>query len=144
MHLERKGRSALTMLMVVVGGALMVAINGMSAGSAVFMNKQLVSLAPNVLFVSPGSKTKTFQEIQGSATGTQRLPFNAEVANSMRSLPFVQGAEPVYQGQVQLNVEGNIVKSQVYAMKVTTVFVISPTLKLIPGSNIENKPPQQC
>ena len=47
---ERKGRFALTMLMVVVGGALMVAINGMNAGSAVFMNKQLVSLAPNVLF----------------------------------------------------------------------------------------------
>src|SRR5215813_5873265 len=102
---ERKGRSALTMLMVVVGGALMVAINGMNAGSAVFMNKQLVSLAPNVLFVSPGSKTKTFQEVQGSATGTQRLPFNAEVANRIKSLPFVQGAEPVYQGQVQLNVE---------------------------------------
>jgi hypothetical protein len=29
---ERKGRSALTMLMVVLGGALMVTINGMSAG----------------------------------------------------------------------------------------------------------------
>ncbi|MGC2570838.1 MAG: hypothetical protein WA364_04950, partial [Candidatus Nitrosopolaris sp.] len=57
-------------LIVLVGGALMVAINGMSAGSAVFMNKQLVSLAPNVLLISPGSKTKTFQEVQGSATGT--------------------------------------------------------------------------
>jgi fructose-1,6-bisphosphatase/inositol monophosphatase family enzyme len=29
---ERKGSSALTMLMVVLGGALMVTINGMSAG----------------------------------------------------------------------------------------------------------------
>src|SRR5215469_4377298 len=75
------------------------------------MNKQLVSLASNVLFVSPGSKTKTFQEVQGSATGTQRPPFNAEVANRIRSLPFIQGAEPVYQGQIQLNVEGNIVES---------------------------------
>src|SRR5215471_15681277 len=58
---ERKGRSALTVLMVVVGGALMVAINGMSAGSAVFMSKQIGSLAPYVIFVSPGSKSKTFQ-----------------------------------------------------------------------------------
>ena|SRR5215831_1109990 len=104
------------------------------------MNKQLVSLAPNVLFVSPGSKTKTFQEVHGSAAGTQRPPFNAEVANRIRSLPFVHGAEPVYQGQIQLNVEGNIVESQVYAMKVTTVFVISPTL-VVPGSNIENNNP---
>src|SRR5215469_10992137 len=56
--MERKGRSALTILMVLVGGALMVTINGMSEGSAAFANKQLVSLAPNVIFVSPGSKSK--------------------------------------------------------------------------------------
>src|SRR5215469_1173584 len=59
--MERKGRSALTILMVLVGGALMVTINGMSEGSAAFANKQLVTLAPNVIFVSPGSKSKTFQ-----------------------------------------------------------------------------------
>ena len=40
--MERKGRSALTILMVLVGGALMVTINGMSEGSAAFANKQLV------------------------------------------------------------------------------------------------------
>jgi hypothetical protein len=34
--MERKGRSALTILMVLVGGALMVTINGMSEGSAAF------------------------------------------------------------------------------------------------------------
>jgi hypothetical protein len=38
---ERKVRSALTILMVVVGGALMIAINAISAGSAAFMNKQI-------------------------------------------------------------------------------------------------------
>ena len=59
--MERKGRSALTILMVLVGGALMVTINGMSEGSAAFANKQLVSLAPNVIFVNPGSKSKIFQ-----------------------------------------------------------------------------------
>ena len=31
---EKKGRSALTILMIVVGAALLVAVNGMSAGSA--------------------------------------------------------------------------------------------------------------
>ena len=54
--MERKGRSALTILMVLVGGALMVTINGMSEGSAA-----MVTLAPNIIFVSPGSKSKTFQ-----------------------------------------------------------------------------------
>src|SRR5712691_3005126 len=36
---ERKARSALTILMVVVGSALMVALNGMSAGRPIFMNR---------------------------------------------------------------------------------------------------------
>jgi len=40
--------------MVVVGGALMVAINGISVGSAAFMNKQIRGPAPNVMFVNTG------------------------------------------------------------------------------------------
>ncbi|MFZ0896458.1 MAG: hypothetical protein WAZ77_18310 [Candidatus Nitrosopolaris sp.] len=51
---ERKARSALTILMVVVGSGLMVALNGMSAGQTDFINKSLNTLAPNVLFVTPG------------------------------------------------------------------------------------------
>ena len=51
---ERKARSILTILMVVTGGGLMIALNGMSAGVASLINKQLSILAPNVLFVSPG------------------------------------------------------------------------------------------
>ena len=51
---DRKARSALTILMVVVGSGLMVALNGMSAGQSKFLNKQLNTLAPNVLFVSSG------------------------------------------------------------------------------------------
>jgi putative ABC transport system permease protein len=42
---ERKTRSALTVLMVLVGGGLMVALNAMSAGNSAFINKQLNSLA---------------------------------------------------------------------------------------------------
>ena len=51
---ERKTRSALTILMVIVGGGLMIAINGMSAGQSAFVNKQLSTLAPNILTVSSG------------------------------------------------------------------------------------------
>ena len=76
---ERKLRSALTILMVVVGGALMVAINGISVGSAAFMDKQVSGLAPNVMFVSTGSKSKNFQLAPGLATMTPRLIFNHQV-----------------------------------------------------------------
>ena len=62
---ERKARSALTILMVVVGGALMVALNGMSAGQSAFMNKQMSMLAPNVLFVQ--LRANEFPRPSGSA-----------------------------------------------------------------------------
>jgi putative ABC transport system permease protein len=139
--IERKLRSALTILMVVVGGALNVAINGMSEGSAVFMNKQLVSLAPNVIFVSPGSKAKTFQGALNLATSTPRLPFNAEVVNRIKSLPYVKDVVPGYTAQVQLNVATNIENTNVFAAEATVVFAISPSLTLVPGSSIQNNNP---
>ena len=40
---ERKARSGLTILMVLVGSALMVAFNGMSAGQTAVVNKQLIT-----------------------------------------------------------------------------------------------------
>ena len=138
---ERKGRSALTVLMVVVGGALMLAINGMTAGSAVFMSKQIGSLAPNVIFVSPGSKSNIFQLAPGLATTTPRLAFNDEVVSKIKSLPFVNDVVPVYQAQVQLNVGTYTENSNVNGMKANTIFIISPSLKLIPGSKIEDNNP---
>ena len=127
--------------MVLVGGALMVAINGMSEGSAAFTNKQLVSLAPNVIFVSPGSKSKTFQEAPGLSTQAPRLPYNAEVVNTIKSLPYVKDVVPGYTAQVQLNIEGNIENTNVFAIEATVAFAISPTLTLVPGSSIQNNNP---
>ena len=51
---DRKARSALTIVMVIVGSGLMVALDGISAGQSEFVKKQLNMLAPNVLFVSSG------------------------------------------------------------------------------------------
>jgi putative ABC transport system permease protein len=139
--MERKGRSALTILMVLIGGALMVTINGMSEGSAAFANKQLVSLAPNVIFVSPGSKSKIFQEAPGLATSVPRLPFNDDVANTIKLLPYVKDVVPGYTAQVQLNVEGYIENVNVFANEATVAFAISPSLTLVPGSSIQNDNP---
>jgi putative ABC transport system permease protein len=143
---ERKVRSALTILMVVVGGALMVAINAISAGSAAFMDKQIGSLAPNVFFVGPGSKSKAFQEAPGLATMTPRLPFNHQVVKRIRSLPFVKDVFPAYQEEVQLrvagdNVPGDVLMVDVGAENARTHFIISPTSTMIPGSKIDSNNP---
>src|SRR6476619_1411124 len=107
---DRKARSALTILMVVVGSALMVALNGMSAGQATFLNKQLNTLAPNIIFVSSGQNG-----FRAGSSSTPTIVLNSQVVNRLKSLPFVQDVVPSYQGQLELNAQGNILNAQVLA-----------------------------
>src|SRR5690348_6695108 len=132
---ERKARSALTILMVVVGGALMVALNGMSAGQSAFMNKQMNMLAPNVLFVSSGQMN--FRGPQGPPT----IVLSNEVVNRIKSLPFVQEVVPSYQGQLQLNAQGNVLNAQIIAMDPQKIYLVTPSLQLVEGSDIQPNNP---
>ncbi len=133
---DRKARSALTILMVIVGSALMVALNGMSAGQATFLNKQLNSLAPNVIFVSSGQNG-----FRAGSSSTPTIVLNSEVVNRLKSLPFVQDVVPSYQGQLQLNAQGNILNAQVLAMDPQKVYLIDPSLQLVDGSSIQSNNP---
>ena len=133
---DRKARSALTILMVVVGSGLMVALNGMSAGQSKFLNKQLNTLAPNVLFVSSGQ-----HGFRGGGFSTPTIILNSQVVNRIKSLPFVEEVIPSYQGQLELNAQGNILNSQVLAMDPQKIYLINPSLQLVPGSAIQPNNP---
>jgi putative ABC transport system permease protein len=133
---ERKARSILTILMVLTGGGLMVALNGMSAGVASLINKQLSILAPNVLFVSPGQIN-----FRGGPSPPSTLIFNSEVVNRIKSLPYVQEVIPSYQGQFELNAQGNMLTTPVLAMDPSKLHLISPSLALVPGSSIQENNP---
>ena len=133
---ERKARSALTILMVVVGSALMVALNGLSAGAADFISKQLSFLAPNVIFVSPGQIG-----FRGGPSAPPTIVFNAAVVNRIKSLPFVQDVVPAYQGQLQLDAQGSIINSQVLSTDPTKIYLIAPSMQLVPGSSIQANNP---
>ncbi|MGB8936605.1 MAG: ABC transporter permease [Candidatus Nitrosopolaris sp.] len=132
---ERKTRSALTILMVLVGGGLMVALNAMSAGNTAFINKQLNSLAPNIMFVSSG------QHGFHGTTGPPTIIINSQIVNRIKSLPFVQEIVPEYRGTVQLNVQGNIQSASVTAMDPSKLYMIDPNLQLVPGSIIKSTDP---
>jgi putative ABC transport system permease protein len=54
--LSNKLRSALTMLGIVIGNASVIAMIGIGQGGQKYVNKQLESLGPNVLFVFPGNQ----------------------------------------------------------------------------------------
>ena len=128
---ERKLRSALTILMVVAGGALMVALNGMSAGNTVFINKQINSLAPNIMFVNSG------QHRLSGPSAPPTITFNSQVVSRIKSLPFVQDVVPEYRGTLQLNAQGNIQSASVTAMNPMKIYEKNPSMQLVLGSEIK-------
>src|ERR671939_1080324 len=128
---ERKARSALTILMVIAGSGLMIALNGISAGQNVFVNKQLNTLATNVLFVSSGQRSF------GQGPTAASITINSAVVERTRSLPFVQEVVPAYQGQVSLESQGNYLNSPVLAFDPLKIYLIDPSLQLTEGSVIK-------
>ncbi len=80
---ERKTRTALTVLMVVVGSSLMIILNGMSAGQLAFMEEQLNQLADNVITVTPGQRS--FRSVDSGAS----IILTNVVVQKIESLPFV-------------------------------------------------------
>ncbi len=50
---ERKLRSTLTTIMVIIGGSLLVAVNGISTGTINYINTQFSMLGANLLIVTP-------------------------------------------------------------------------------------------
>ena len=133
---ERKARSALTILMVIVGSSLMIALNGMSAGQSAFVNQQLNSLAPNILFASSGQRS-----FRGPETTGASITINSVVVDRIKQLPFVQQVIPGYQGQVSLSSEGNFVNAPVLALDPTKIFLIDPNLQMVDGSTIRSNDP---
>ena len=133
---ERKTRSALTIVMVVVGSSLMVALNGISAGQNNFIHHQLNTLAPNILFVSSGQRS-----FRGGPAPLASITINSAVVTRITSLPFVQQVVPSYQGQASLESQGNFVNSQIFAMDPQKVYLITPNLQLTDGSVIKSNDP---
>ena len=67
--MDRKLKSTLTILMVVVGSSLMVSLNGLIAGLQSFVEGAFNKLAPNVLvvssFLSHGRKHRLIPAVAG-------------------------------------------------------------------------------
>jgi putative ABC transport system permease protein len=92
--LSNKLRSALTMLGIVIGNASVIAMIGIGEGGQKFVNKQLESFGPNVLFIIPGN-----QETQRISND---LPKNLvlEDAEAIASqVPTVAGVAPELNGR---------------------------------------------
>src|SRR5919197_1183163 len=140
---ERKVRSILTVLMVLVGSSLMVALNGLSAGFGKFIDQSFSMLAPNILFVSSAQQDQSQAGPFGGGgpPPTPKITLNTAVETRIRSLPFVSDVIPSYQGRVQLESSGKSLSTSVFSIDPSKLYVIAPTLEFEDGSIIRPNDP---
>src|SRR5918996_1133900 len=139
---ERKVRSILTILMVMAGSSLLVAVNGFGAGFEKFFNNQFNNLAPNILFVSSVQQAENGSPVGGAGTPTApKITLNAAVIERLRSLPFIDEIIPSYQAEITLESQGESKDNSVLSIDPQKIFVIAPTLELVDGSNLRQNDP---
>ncbi|MGN6346582.1 MAG: ABC transporter permease [Candidatus Nitrosocosmicus sp.] len=146
---DRKVRSILTILMVMVGSALLVAVNGISAGFTESFNKQFSNLAPNILFVSNS------QQAQGGGGGgpggglggagipppAPKITLNSAVVNRIHSLPNVADVLPTFRASVTVKSQSETKTDAILSMNPEKLQTIAPTLEFTDGSTIQPNNP---
>jgi putative ABC transport system permease protein len=128
---DRKVRSALTILMVLVGSSLLVAVSAFGAGFSDFFNKQFNNLAPNILFVSSVQQETDSTPVGGvSAPPSAKITLNSAVEARIRSLPFVDQVVPSYQSDITVQSGSESKSFSLLAIDPTKLLLVSPTLTL--------------
>lgn len=127
---DRKVRTLLTILMVVLGSSLVVVLNGLSAGQAAFLEKQFNTLAANVIFVSSGQRG--FRD----ASAGNALIINNVIIDKMKSLPLISDVIPEYSGSITMNSQGNTERASVTSIDPTKLTVELPNLEYVDGSSV--------
>ncbi|NWF59868.1 MAG: ABC transporter permease [Fischerella sp.] len=87
--LSNRLRSTLTMLGIVIGNASVIAMVGIGEAGQKYVNQQLESLGPNVLFVIPGNR-----ETQRISRETPKTLVLADAEAIVTQVPTVAGVAP--------------------------------------------------
>ena len=148
---ERKIKSILTILMVMVGSSLMVAVSGIGFGFSEFFNKQTSNLAGNIMFINSAPQPQSGNgagPAGGGAGGggggpppTAKITLNAAIENRLGSLPFVKETIPSYQTTVSLESQGKAKDYSVFSINPEKLTILAPTLEYVDGSVVRQNDP---
>jgi putative ABC transport system permease protein len=138
---DRKVRSILTILMVMVGSSLLVAVSGLGAGFTFFFNKQFENLAPNILFISSSQQNLQAGGLSGGPPPAPKIVLNSAVMNRINSLPSVNEVIPSFQAEITLISQGESRTTTAFSIDPTKLLLITPTLEFEEGSSIRPSDP---
>lgn len=129
---ERKLRSGLTVLMVVIGVMLMTSINGLNAGTAYRINEQFSSFGANLLMVSSGGGGG----FRHSQTTTAEIPLNDQTVKTLSRIKHVDKVVPYVQGSATLKKGGDEKVVQIMGLDQSNFEYLAPTAVLLEGRYI--------
>jgi putative ABC transport system permease protein len=149
---DRKVRTSLTILMVIVGSSLMVTLNGIVAGLGQFATDVFNKLAPNILFITsiptegPGRGDDNAGDSGGPSSflGQGLIPvptitFDQAVVKRLEPLPHVSAVIPSYQGRVTIALDNRSQSASVLSVQPENLKIIAPALEFTEGSTIESE-----
>jgi putative ABC transport system permease protein len=142
---DRKVRTSLTILMVIVGSSLMVTLNGIVAGLSQFATDVFSRLAPNILFITsiptdgPGRGDSADNGGPASFLGQGLIPvpaitFDQTVVGRLESLAHVSAVIPSYQARITIAVENRSQGASVLSVQPENLKIIAPALEFTEGS----------
>jgi putative ABC transport system permease protein len=141
---DRKVRTSLTILMVIVGSSLMVTLNGIVAGLGQFATDVFNRLAPNILFVTSiptGGSGDGDNDGPPSFFGQGLVPVPAiildqAIVDRLESLPHVSSVIPSYQGRITVATENRTQSASVLSVQPENLKIIAPALEFTEGSAV--------
>jgi putative ABC transport system permease protein len=147
---DRKVRTSLTILMVVVGSSLMVTLNGIVTGLGQFATDVFNRLAPNILFITsfptdgPGQGDGSDNGGGGgpsSFLGQGLIPvptitLDQAVVDRIDPLPHVSAVIPSYQGRITIAADNRSQTASVLSVQPENLKIIAPSLEFTEGSTM--------
>lgn len=130
--LERKFRAGLTIFMVIIGSSLIMAINGLSAGSENLITDQLGTLGSNLIIVRPSATGGGFSI--GLPEQKPKLVFNEQTVNTLKGIQGVSSVVPFYEGTVTIKSGGKEKTATLVGIENNMLTYVAPKLELIEGS----------
>lgn len=131
---ERKLRSGLTVLMVIIGAALMTSLNGLSGGMNHFISDQLGTLGANLIIVLPSQPLATM----GPSQNTQKITINEYTVRTISRMEGVSQAVPFIRGAANLKSGNRELAASIVGIDQSRLRYVIPKISLASGSYVSN------
>jgi len=130
---ERKLRSGLTILMVVIGAGLMTSVNGLGGGMNNYLSEQLGSLGANVITITPEGQTAFGPGQEAGETGGSHIKLTSQTVRTIEGIYGIKYVVPYFSGTATLKSRGEEKIAVIVGLDQSMLKFIAPTIRLEAG-----------